>query len=97
MVKYLTEEEATRLVSRAEDQTLREIAEISGAKFVRAESDQQVDDVMEDILIQGRPIAGYQSQSDSRGPVSLFSGAAFACLIAGIFHVTAPVALLRED
>jgi Ca-activated chloride channel family protein len=82
--QYLTEG-GSRLVSRAEAKTLREIAEESGARFVRAESDRQVQDVINEILIQGRPVAGYRSDLVRKDFYRYFLAAAFACLIAGIF------------
>lgn len=83
--EYLTEDDGERLVSRAEDQTMRQIAEISGARFTRAESEQQVNDVINDILIQGRPISGYNADPIREDLYGYFLGAAFACLVAGIF------------
>lgn len=82
--QYLTER-GSRLVSRAEAKTLREIAEKSGARFVRAESDRQVHEVIDEILIQGRPVAGYHSDLARKDFYRYFLAAAFACLIAGIF------------
>lgn len=83
--EYLTEDDGERLVSRAEDQTMRQIAEVSGARFVRAENDRQVDDVIHDILVQGRPISGYNASPIREDLYQYFLAAAFACLIAGIF------------
>jgi Ca-activated chloride channel homolog len=82
--QYLTQG-GSRLVSRAEAKTLREIAEKSGARFVRAESDRQVQEVINEILIQGRPVAGYRSDLVRKDFYRYFLAAAFACLIAGIF------------
>jgi Ca-activated chloride channel homolog len=82
--QYLTER-GSRLVSRAEAKTLREIAEKSSARFVRAESDRQVQEVINEILIQGRPVAGYRSDLVRKDFYRYFLAAAFACLIAGIF------------
>lgn len=82
--QYLTEG-GSRLVSRAEAKTLREIAEKSGARFVRAESDRQVQEVINEILIQGRPVAGFRSDLMRKDFYRYFLAAAFACLIAGIF------------
>ena len=83
--QYLTEEGGSRIISRAEAKTLREIAEKSGARFVHAESDRQVDEVLDEILIQGRPVAGYHSNLVRKDLYRYFLAAAFACLIAGIF------------
>ncbi len=83
--EYLTEDDGERLVSRAEDQSMRQIAEVSGARFVRAENDQQVDNVINDILIQGRPVSGYSASPLREDLYRYFLGAAFVCLVAGIF------------
>lgn len=85
VAQYLTEDSGERLVSRAEDETMRQIAEVSGARFIRAESDQQVDNVVKDILIQGRPIAGYSANPMLEDVYRYFLAASFACLVAGIF------------
>jgi Ca-activated chloride channel homolog len=82
--EYLTEDDGERLVSRAEDQTMRQIAEVSGARFVRAENDAQVDEAVREILIQGRPISGYSADPIREDLYRYFLGAAFACLIASI-------------
>jgi Ca-activated chloride channel family protein len=83
--QYLTDEGGSRLVSRAEAKTLREIAERSGARFVRAENDRQVEEALDEILVRGRPVAGYHSNSIQKDLYRYFLAAAFACLIAGIF------------
>jgi Ca-activated chloride channel homolog len=84
--QYLTYDDGgDRLVSSAEDQTLRQIAEISGAKFVRGENDEQVDQTLNEILIRGRPIAGYSANPVREDLYRYFLAAAFACLVAGIF------------
>ncbi len=84
--QYLTYDDGgDRLVSSAEDQTLRQIAEISGGRFVRGENDDQVDQMLKEILIQGRPIAGYSADPVREDLYRYFLAAAFACLVAGIF------------
>jgi Ca-activated chloride channel homolog len=84
--QYLTYDDGgDRLVSSAEDQTLRQIAEISGGRFVRGENDDQVDQMLKEILIQGRPIAGYSANPVREDLYQYFLAAAFACLVAGIF------------
>jgi Ca-activated chloride channel homolog len=85
VAQYLTDDGGSRLVSRAEAKTLREIAETSGGSFVRAENNQQVEQALSEILIQGRPVAGYRSDPVRKNLYLYFLGAAFACLIAGIF------------
>jgi Ca-activated chloride channel homolog len=84
--QYLTYDNGgDRLVSSAEDQTLRQIAEISGARFARGENDRQVDQALGEILIQGRPIAGYNANPVRENLYRYFLAAAFGCLVAGIF------------
>jgi len=83
--QYLTDEGGSRLVSRAEAKTLRGIAEKSGARFVRAENGRQVEEALDEILVQGRPVAGYYSNPVRKDLHRYFLAAAFACLIAGIF------------
>ena len=89
VVKYLTRETGgtggTRLISHAEVKTLREIAEKTGAQFYRGENNKQVDKAIEDILVTGRPVAGYESNPIRKDLYIYFLGAAFACLILGIF------------
>ena len=84
--QYLTEDDGDQAGEpRGGPDHAGEIAEVSGARFVRAESDPQVDDVMQDILVQGRPISGYNANPIREDLYRYFLSAAFACLIAGIF------------
>jgi|SRR5579885_2742709 len=85
VVKYLTREGGTRLYSHAEMRTMREISEKTGGRFFRGESDKQVDQAMEEILFTGRPVAGFESNPVRKDLYLYFLGAAFACLIVGIF------------
>ena len=85
VVKYLTREGGTRLISHAEARTMREIAEKTGGRFYRGEINKQIDQALEDILFTGRPIAGFQSNPVRKDLYLYFLAGAFACLIAGIF------------
>ena len=85
VVKYLTREGGARIVSQAQAQTMREISDRTGATFFRGEDERQVDRALDDILIQGRPIAGYQANPVRQDLYEYFLMAAFACLILGIF------------
>ena len=85
VVKYLTREGGARLISHAEMRTMREIAEKTGGRFFRGESDKQVDQGMEEILFTGRPVSGFQSNPVRKDLYLYFLLAAFACLITGIF------------
>lgn len=85
VVKYLTREGGARIVSRAQAKTLREVADHSGGSFYRGEDNKQVDRALDEILFQGRPIAGYQANAVRRDLYQYFLLAAFASLILGIF------------
>jgi Ca-activated chloride channel family protein len=85
VVKYLTREGGTRLISHAEARTMREIAEKTGGRFYRGEINKQIDQALEDILFTGRPVAGFQSNPVRKDLYLYFLAGAFACLIAGIF------------
>ncbi len=85
VVKYLTREGGARIVSQAQAQTMREIADRTGAIFYRGEDERQVDRALDDILVQGRPVAGYQANPVRQDLYEYFLMAAFACLILGIF------------
>jgi len=85
VVKYLTREGGARIVSQAQAQTMREIADRTGAAFYRGEDQRQVDRAVDEILVQGRPIAGYQANPVRQDLYEYFLLAAFASLILGIF------------
>ena len=87
VVKYLTREGGARIVSQAQAQTMREIADRTGASFFRGEDERQVDRALDDILVQGRPIAGYQANPVRRDLYEHFLKAAFVSLIGGVFGV----------
>ena len=73
------------MVSHAEMKTMREIADKTGARFFRGESNKQVDQALEEILFSGRPVAGFQSNPVRKDLYFYFLSAAFACLVVGIF------------
>ena len=85
VVKYLERDGGTRLVSRAEMKTMRDISERSGGRFFRGENDKQVDEAMEEILFKARPVSGFQSNPVRKDLYMYFLTAAFACLLAGVF------------
>jgi Ca-activated chloride channel family protein len=85
IVKYLTREGGARIVSQAQAQTMREISDRTGATFYRGEDERQIDRALDDILVQGRPIAGYQANPVREDLYEYFLMAAFASLILGIF------------
>lgn len=85
VVQYLTREGGARIVSQAQAQTMREIADRTGGRFFRGEIEQQVDVALDQILVQGRPISGYQANPVREDLYEYFLMAAFASLILGIF------------
>jgi len=85
VVKYLTREGGARIVSRAEQKTMRDIAERTGGSFYRGEDDRAIDRALDEILVQGRPIAGYSANPVRQDLYEYFLLAAFASLILGIF------------
>ena len=85
VIKYITRGEGSRVISRAEDRTMRDIAERTGARFYRGENSTQVQQGIDDILVSGRPVAGYQANPIRMDLYFYFLSAAFICLIAGIF------------
>ena len=85
VVKYLTREGGTRIVSKAESKTMREIAEKTGGVFFRGENNKQLDQALDEILFQGRPVAGYQANPVRKDLYLYFLAAAFGSLVLGIF------------
>jgi len=85
VVKYLERDGGARLVSRAEMKTMRDISERTGGRFFRGESDKQVDEAMEEILFNTRPVSGFQSNAVRKDLYMYFLTAAFGCLLAGVF------------
>src|SRR5262245_14936423 len=78
VVKYLQRDGGSRLVSRAEMRTMREISEKTGGRFFRGENDQLVDQAMEEILFSARPVSGFQSNAVRKDLYIYFLTAAFA-------------------
>jgi Ca-activated chloride channel family protein len=85
VVRYLQHDGGTRLVSRAEVRTMRDISERTGGRFFRGENDKQVDQAMEEILFAARPVSGFQSNAVRKDLYIYFLTGAFACLLAGVF------------
>ena len=85
VVKYLERDGGVRLVSRAEMRTMRDISERTGGRFFRGENDKQVDEAMEEILFNARPVSGFQSNAVRKDLFMYFLTGAFACLLAGVF------------
>ncbi len=85
IIKYITRVEGSRVISRAEDRTMRDIAERTGARFYRGENSTQVQQGIDEILVSGRPVAGYQANPIRKDLYFYFLSAAFVCLVVGIF------------
>ena len=85
VVKYLTREGGSRIISRAESRTMREISEKTGGHFFRGEDNQQLDRALDELLFEGRPVAGYVANPIRQDLYFYFLMAAFACLLVGIF------------
>jgi gamma-glutamyltranspeptidase len=85
IVKYATLLTGERLITRAQARTLRDVAERTGANFYRGEDDRQVAAAIDEILISGRPLAGYQSTPTRHDLFFYFLAAGFLCMLAGIF------------
>ncbi|MBI3895014.1 MAG: VWA domain-containing protein [Acidobacteria bacterium] len=84
-MKYLTTEAGVRIISKAQSRTMRDIAELTKARFFRGEDNKQVNQAIEELLLRGRPVAGYQAYSVRQDLYERFLWAAFVCMILGIF------------
>jgi gamma-glutamyltranspeptidase len=85
VVKYATTLTGERLVSKAQARTLRDLAERTGARFYRGEDTRQVEAAIQDILVDGRPLAGYEANPSKKDLYFYFLSVAFLCMLAGIF------------
>jgi Ca-activated chloride channel family protein len=85
VVDYLQRSSGTRMVSKAEMKTMREISERTGGRFYRAESDKQVDAAAEEIMFTGRPVSGFEASAVRKDLYMYFLAGAFACLLLGVF------------
>src|SRR2546422_2455237 len=85
VVKYLERAGGTRLVSRAEMKTMRDISERTGGRFFRGGGGKQGDEAMEESLFNTPPLSGFQSNAVRKDLYMYFLTAAFGCLLAGVF------------
>ena len=85
VVSYLQRSSGSRMISRAEMKTMREISERTGGRFYRAESDKQVDAAADEILFTGRPVSGFEASAVRKDLYIYFLMGAFACLLGGVF------------
>jgi Ca-activated chloride channel family protein len=85
VLKWATTMTGERLVSQAQARTLRDLAERTGAQFYRGEDNGQVDAAIEEILVNGRPVAGYEANPTRKDYFFYFLAAAFLSLLGAIF------------
>jgi hypothetical protein len=85
VIKYATSVTGARLTTRAQARTLRDVAERTGARFYRGEDSRQVQAAIDEILINGRPLGGYQANPTRQDLYFHFLAFAFVCMLAGIF------------
>jgi Ca-activated chloride channel family protein len=82
VVQYALSSSGQRLRSRAQATTMYTLADRTGARFYRGEDDRQVQTAINDILVAGRPVSGYQSYPVKRDLYFHFFVAAFICMLA---------------
>ncbi len=85
VLRYATTKTGERITSKAQATTLHEIAERTGARFVRGEDERQVQAGIDEIMKSGRPVGGYQAYSVKQDLYLYFFAAAFICMLAGTF------------
>lgn len=85
VLRYATSRTGERIIAKAQWRTLRDVAERTGARFYRGEDDRQVQAAIDEVLITGRPVAGYRADPITRDLYFYFLSAAFLCMIGGIF------------
>ena len=85
VLQYATAFTGERIISKAQANTLRTVAERTGARFFRGEDERQVQAAVEEILTTGRPVDGYQAYPIRRDLHLYFFTAAFICMLAGTF------------
>jgi Ca-activated chloride channel family protein len=85
IVQYYRNDNGIRLISQAQVRTMIEISDKTGGRFVRGERDDQVNQLVDDILLTGRPVSGFESKVVPKDFYIHFLIAAFACLLAGVF------------
>jgi Ca-activated chloride channel family protein len=85
ITKYVTTAAGERITTRAQARTLRDLSERTGARFYRGEDTRQVNDAMEEILVNGRPVAGYEANPIRQDLFTHFLVAALVFMAAAIF------------
>ena len=85
VLKWATSMTGERLKSKAQARTLRDISERTGARFYRGEDNRQVQAAVDELLLTGRPVAGYQANPVRQDLFFYFLSAAFLCMLGAIF------------
>jgi Ca-activated chloride channel homolog len=85
VLEYYRKADGVRLVSEAQVRTMIEISDKTGGRFVRGERDDQVNQLVDEILLSGRPVAGFESKAVPKDFYMHFLIAAFVCLLAAVF------------
>jgi len=85
VLKWATSMAGERLKTKAQARTLRDLAERTGARFYRGEDNRQLDTAIDELLVSGRPLAGYQANPIRQDLFFYFLSAAFLCMLGGIF------------
>ena len=85
VLRYALTRTGERMTSKAQAKTLYEIAERTGARFLRGEDEHQVHAVVDEIMTSGRPVGGYHAYPVTQDLYLYFFSAAFICMLAGTF------------
>ena len=85
VLKWATTMTGERLASKAQARTLREVSERTGASFYRGEDNGQVQAAIDEILVSGRPVSGYEANPTRKDYFFYFLAAAFLCMLGAIF------------
>ena len=85
VLQYAMTYGGTRITSKAQARTLRELSERTGARFFRGEDDRQIQAAVDEILTAGRPVGGYEAYPVRRDLYFYFFSAAFISMLAGTF------------
>jgi Ca-activated chloride channel family protein len=84
-VRYYQTYDGVRLISQAQARSMREVSDKTGGRFVRGELEEEVNQVIEEILVDSRPVSGFESSPVRRDLYFYFLMAALGCLLVGVF------------
>lgn len=76
--QYLVNDRGQRLSSRIQEDTLKMIASSTGARYYRATSGEEIQQALDQVMTEERPIKGYLLHNATRELFSYFLLAAFA-------------------